>query len=89
VPSIATAVPAVIEPERLKLVMDAAERHFDKIDPCAFLELLPKSVPLVHIVNFVAISMESAAAKRHNLQVLVFVEAPSFFVLLVAVVEFR
>lgn len=63
-------VPEHIEPERLRVVMETAERHCDKIDACAFLNLLPKTVPLVVVANFVATAVELACAKKHNLQVL-------------------
>jgi hypothetical protein len=62
-------VPENIDLERLRVVMETAERHCDKIDACAFLSLLPKSVPLVEVANFVAAAVESACAKKHNLQV--------------------
>lgn len=61
--------PKAIDAHRLRLVMEAAERHCDKIDACAFLELLPKNVPVASVVNFVALAMESVTANQHNLQV--------------------
>ena len=69
VPSSSTGAPKLLDPDRLKVVVDAAERHCDKIDPCAFLNLLPKNVPVASIVNFVCLSMESSTANQHNLQV--------------------
>ena len=72
VPSVVANIPSTVDPERLRVVVDAAERHYDKIDPCAFLDLLPKSVPVASIVNFVAMSLESTTAKQHNLQVFIF-----------------
>lgn len=69
VPSTATTLPNTIDPNRLKMVMETAERHCDKIDCCAFLDMLPKNVPVASVVNFVAVAMESATAKQHNLQV--------------------
>lgn len=61
--------PRAIDPHRLRLVMDAAERHCDKIDACAFLDMLPSNVPTACIVNFVSMAMESTSARQHNLQV--------------------
>jgi hypothetical protein len=63
------AVARTIDPERLQLVMETAERHCAKIDACAFLDLLPKNVPAASVVSFVALSMESVTASQHNLQV--------------------
>jgi hypothetical protein len=69
VSSSAARLPATIDQARLKLVMEAAERHCDKLDACAVLDLLPKNVPVGSVVKFVSMAMESAMMKRHNLQV--------------------
>lgn len=69
VSSSSVAAPRTIDADRLRVVMEAAERHCDKIDPCSFLELLPRNVPAASVVNFVTVSMEHATANQHNLQV--------------------
>ena len=53
----------------LKAVVELAERNFDKLDPVSFLDLLPPSVPLTHLVRYLSIVIEYNNTKKRNLQV--------------------
>jgi hypothetical protein len=46
-----------------------AERNFDKLEPLAFLDLLPSTVPLARLARYLDIVFEHTNTRKRNLQV--------------------
>lgn len=53
----------------LPTVISIAERNFEKLDPTAFLSLLPPTVPLAMLSSYLCIVIEHNSTKKRNLQV--------------------
>ena len=51
------------------LVMELAERHYDRIDPVSFLGLLPKQIAIADIAKYLNIVLEYSSHNKRNLQV--------------------
>ena len=54
----------------LLLAIDIAERNYDRIEPLAFLEIIPKNAPLNLIAKYLNLVIEVTNSKKRNLQVI-------------------
>eukprot|EP00761_Pharyngomonas_kirbyi_P000691 gb/GECH01000691.1/.p1 GENE.gb/GECH01000691.1/~~gb/GECH01000691.1/.p1 ORF type:complete len:893 (+),score=200.11 gb/GECH01000691.1/:1-2679(+) len=64
-----SGVDAEVEEERLKAAITLLERHFNHIDTARALELLPRSVPVQRLQQFLEAVLRANNMKRHELQV--------------------
>jgi hypothetical protein len=55
--------------KRCAVAVALAEKYYDRVDPAAVLELLPKTIPVAMIAKFLNIVFEFANTKKRNLQV--------------------
>jgi Vam6/Vps39-like protein vacuolar protein sorting-associated protein 39 len=56
-------------PGLLQLVVDLAERNYDRIDSTTFFEVVPKTAPLKMFIRYLSQVIELGTAKKRNLQV--------------------